>query len=101
MRILSQEGREAFYDFPYDKCLVYIYGDKKTIKLQSLGEVDSEYVMATYSTEEKAIKVIEKLKESYLGKDCGYKCEKGILYHAREESQAKIFQFPKDEEVEL
>lgn len=48
-----------------------------------------------------AIKVIEKLKESYLGKDCGYKCEKGILYHAREESQAKIFQFPKDEEVEL
>ena len=101
MRILSQEGREAFYDFPYDKCLVYIYGDKKTIKLQPLGEVDSEYVMATYSTEEKAIKVIEKLKESYLGKDCGYKCEKGILYHAWEESQAKIFLFPKDEEVEL
>ena len=101
MRILSQEGREAFYDFPYDKCLVYIYGDKKTIKLQPLGEVDSEYIMATYSTEEKASKAIEKLRESYLGKDCGYKYKEGVLYHTREKNQAKIFQFPKDEDVEI
>lgn len=43
MRIISQEGRGAFYDFPYDKCLVYIYGDKKAIKIQPLGEVDSDY----------------------------------------------------------
>lgn len=82
MRILSQEGREAFYDFPYDKCLVYIYGDKKTIKLQPLGEVDSEYVMATYSTEEKTRKVLDNLRITHM-------------------SQRTVFQFPKDEEVEL
>lgn len=82
MRILSQEGREAFYDFPYDKCLVYTYGDKKTIKLQPLGEVESDYTMAIYSTEEKAKKVLDDL----------------IINHRL---QRTIFQFPKDEEVEL
>ena len=79
MRILSQEGREAFYDFPYDKCLVYTYGDKKTIKLQPLGEVESDYTMAIYSTEEKAKKVLDDL----------------IINHRL---QRTIFQFPKDEE---
>lgn len=99
MRIISQEGLQGIFDFPYDKCLVYIYGDKKSIKLQPLGEVEGEYVMAIYTTEEKALKAMQMLRDSYLGKDFGYKCEEGILYHARETVQAKIFQFPKDEEV--
>lgn len=89
MRILSQEGREAFYDFPYDKCLVYIYGDKKTIKIQALGEVDSDYVMATYSTEEKVSEVMKKLQKQYLDYTCNYN------------SKCAVFRFPKDEEVEL
>lgn len=100
MRIISQEGLQGIFDFPYDKCLVYIYGDKKTIKLQPLGEVEGEYVMAIYTTEEKALKAMQMLRDSYLGKDYGYKYENGILYPARVTVQAKIFQFPKDEEVE-
>lgn len=95
MRIISQEGLQGIFDFPYDKCLVYIYGDKKSIKLQPLGEVEGEYVMAIYTTEEKALKAMQMLRDSYIGKDCGYEC----LYHPRETIQAKIFQFPKDEEV--
>lgn len=89
MRVLSQEDRESFYDFPYDKCLVYIHGDKKTIKVQPLGEVDSAYVMATYSTEEKASEVIKKLQKQYLDYTCNYN------------SKCAVFRFPKNEEVEL
>lgn len=87
MRILSQKGRKAFYDFPYDKCLVYIYGDKKTIKVQPLGEVDSDYVMATYSTEEN--EVMKMLQKQYLDYTCNY------------DSKCAVFRFPKNEEVEL
>ena len=99
MRILSQKGREAFYDFPYDKCLVYIYGDKKTIKVQPLGEVGLDYVMATYSTEEKASKAMNILHKEYqytrrFETICNgsVDCPSQPIYE---------FQFPKDEEVEL
>lgn len=99
MRILSQEGREAIYDFPYDKCLVYIYGDKKTIKVQPLGEVDSDYVMATYSTEEKANKVMSILHEEYqYTRRFETICNGSIDYPSQPIYE---FQFPKDEEVEL
>lgn len=99
MRILSQEGREAFYDFPYDKCLVYIYGDKKTIKVQPLGEVDSDYVMATYSTEEKARKAMNILHEEYqYTRRFETICNGSVDYPFQPIYE---FQFPKDEEVEL
>lgn len=99
MRILSQEGREALYDFPYDKCLVYIYGDKKTIKLQPLGEVDSEYVIATYSTEEKARKAMSILHEEYqYTRRFETICNGSVDYPSQPIYE---FQFPKDEEVEL
>ena len=82
MRLVSQDGMNGIYDIPYEKCLVYIYGDKKTIKVQPLGEVDSEYVFATYSTESKALKVMEMLREkNFWDKD--------------------VFKFPADEEVEV
>lgn len=99
MRILSQEGSEAFYDFPYDKCLVYIYGDKKTIKLQPLGEVDSDYVMATYSIEEKASKVMEILREEYqYTKEFETICNGNMNYPAKPNY---CFRFPEDKDVEV
>lgn len=99
MRILSQEGREAFYDFPYDKCLVYIYGDKKTIKVQPLGEVDSDYVMATYTTEEKASKAINILHEEYqYTRRFETICNGSVDYASQPIYE---FQFPKDEDVEI
>lgn len=99
MRVLSQKDREAFYDFPYDKCLIYIYGDKKTIKLQPLGEVDSDYVMATYSTEEKARKAIDILHEEYqYTRRFETICNGSVGYPYQ---SIYKFQFPKDEDVEI
>lgn len=97
MRIISQEGRGAFYDFPYDKCLVYIYGDKKAIKIQPLGEVDSDYTIATYSTEEKASKAMKMLYEEYqYSKQFETVCSGSVDYTSK---PLYAFQFPKDEDV--
>ena len=107
MRLVSQDG---IYDIPYEKCLVYIYGDKKTIKVQPLGEVDSEYVFATYSTEVKAIKVMEMLREKYAKLEIFNSVyQKGLLTELNKELGfdemqnilTSIFRFPKDEEVEV
>ena len=96
MRLISQDGMNGIYDIPYEKCLVYIYGDKKTIKVQPLGEVDSEYVFATYSTESKTLKVMEMLREEYLQYCIARTSEYWFAFN-----HPKIFQFPKDEEVEV
>ena len=114
MRLISQDGMSGIYDLPYDKCLVYIYGDKKTIKVQPLGEIDSEYVFATYSTEDKALKVMEMLREQYMklgmikilaSGTCEYmdksleKEEKMKIYE--DYCRKHCFKFPADEEVEV
>lgn len=122
MRLISQDGMDRIYDLPYDKCLVYIYGDKKTIKVQPLCEVDSEYVFATYSTEAKALKVMEMLRKAYVGlpilfqnvdmnesvveKLKEWKRDGIALLHDNAETKIEqvnnaIFVFPKDEEVEV
>lgn len=86
MRLISQGGMNGIYDIPYEKCLVYICGDKKTIKVQPLGELDSEYVFATYSNTDKALKVMEMLRKAYSRFTNTYNI---------------IFKFPSDEEVEV
>ena len=121
MRLVSQDGMNGIYDIPYEKCLVYIYGDKKTIKVQPLGEVDSEYVFATYSTESKALKVMEMLRDALAGKfvfknvdldDSVFELlkewkSKGVVVKTNDDTQDvqyinnAIFQFPKDEEIEV
>lgn len=95
MRLVSQDGMNGIYDISYEKCLIYIYGDKKTIKVQPLGEVDSEYVFATYSTEAKAIKVMEMLREHYFYNKHEETYRDGVF------SYAPNFKFPTDEEVEV
>lgn len=114
MRLVSQDGMNGIYDIPYEKCLIYIYGDKKTIKVQPLGKVDSGYVFAKYSTEAKALKVMEMLREQYMklgmikilaSGTCEYmdkslEKEKKISIYA-DYCRKHCFKFPKDEEVEV
>ena len=96
MRLVSQKGMNRIYDLPYEKCLVYIYNDNQTIKVQPLGEVDSEYIFAKYSTEAKAIKVMEMLRSQY---QRIWNIENGFIDPGKINNH--IFTFPKDEEVEV
>jgi hypothetical protein len=102
MRIVSQDGR---FDFPYEAVAVCISNlDKREIIVFS-PHPDSGYMntMAKYSTEEKARKAMEMLRETYLSY---MKLEGGQSFMSNNYIQPnfwvlpKVFQFPKDEDVE-
>ena len=65
MRLISQEGRVIFADLPYEGIALYIEpGEPCTICGSFSGIV---YVLAVYSTQEKAQKVMQMLHECYTG----------------------------------
>ena len=120
MILISQDGINGVFDFPYEKCIVYIYNDMKTIKIQPVGEENSQFIVAKYSTEEKALKVMKMLRNAYVGMpvimqnveiadEVIEKLKKQNVVYAKfpeEKSSIEylnnaIFQFPKDEEVEV
>ena len=88
MRIISQNG---LLDVPYELIAISPYsGNMATIvgtfPENDLGKGDRVYILAEYSTEEKAIKAMEMCREYY----------DSIFF----EPQSEIFQFPAEEEVE-
>ena len=88
MRIISQSG---LLDVPYELIAISTYsGNMATIvgtfPGNALGKGDRVYILAEYSTEEKAIKAMEMCREYY----------DSIFF----EPQSEIFQFPEEEEVE-
>lgn len=114
MRLISQDGINGIFDFPYEKCIVYIYSDMKTIKIQPVGEENSQFIVARYSSESKALKVMEMLREQYMklgmikilaSGTCEYmdkslgKEEKMKIYE--DYCRKHCFKFPADEEVEV
>lgn len=110
MRLISQDGINGVFDFPYEKCIVYIYNDMKTIKIQPVGEENSQFIVAKYSTEEKALKVMEMLREKYAKLEIFKSVyQKGLLTELNKElgfdemqnSLTSIFKFPDDSEVEV
>lgn len=100
MRIISQDG---ILDFPYEKCCVWLDKNSKCVKLSPIGEPDSNYVFGLYSTEAKAQKAMEMLREEY-GKHI---FSKGLAMTANSYVPPfgfippKVFQFPQDEDVKL
>ena len=89
MRIISQNGA---IDMPYDMCCVW--RQEEVIYCRAIGS-DDNVMMATYSSEDKAEKVIGWLMEKYLE----YKetCV-GLSYATFVEP--KMFRFPLDENLE-
>ena len=65
MRIISQDG---IFDFPYEKCCIWLDKNSKCVKLSPIGEPDSNYVFGLYSTEAKAQKTMEMLRTAYTGR---------------------------------
>ena len=85
MRVISQNGN---IDLPYEDTVIhteYFKIEPRVVVAISKGE---KYTLGTYSTEAKAIKAMEMLREAW-------KFKTGI-YHRN-----IIFQFPKDSEIEV
>ena len=89
MRIISQSGR---IDIPYEVAVVYVEYESIIVKVG-----DERYVMGNYSTEEKAVKSMEMLREKYLL----YKSATNEKSFYEFFDNPKVFQFPQDDEIEV
>ena len=120
MRVISQDGT---IDIPYDSVIIQRFGREIYFLNKNLIGVEqlvSDMDIATYSTEEKAKKAMEMLRDAYqYGKrvavpkfdESGIDKEDDItLYNTRLINDffkggtyvpTKVFQFPKDEDVEV
>ena len=114
MRVISQSGN---YDFPYEHIVV-----RREMEYVMAVYKDKEYVLGKYSSDDKAIKAMEMLRETYIGmpivmqnvtisEDMAKEFERlkkcGVIVQA-ENQQSKVdfinnavFQFPQDEDVEV
>ena len=91
MRIISQNGT---LDVPYEN--VVLYQERKEIMCIFSGIYIGEKI-AQYSTEEKAQKAMEMLREKY--KDYAKATNKSNFFTMFD--YPKVFQFPQDEDVEV
>lgn len=122
MRVISQDGT---IDFPYEMVVIQRFEEDVYFLNRNLTGVEdlvSDIRLAKYSTEAKAIKAMEMLREAYIGmpivmqnvdvsEDAAKEFERlkkcGIM--VRTENQTPkvdfinnaIFQFPQDDEIEV
>lgn len=101
MRIISQDG---LFDLPYGETTLQVFYDGKIVAF-SLNDLESDnfITMAKYSTDEKAKKAIEMCREKYLSRmelDGGYDATNDWYVQPNYWVLPRVFQFPKDEEVE-
>ena len=101
MRIISQDG---CYDISYEQAVVACLD--RTVVAYPLNDLESsDYIqLASYSTEEKAIKAMEMCREKYLSRmelDGGYDIVHKCYVQPNYWVLPKVFQFPKDEEVQI
>ena len=103
MRVISQDGT---IDIPYESVIIQRFGRKIYFLNKNLIGVEqlvSDMDIATYSTEEKAQKAMEMLRDTYLSRmelNGGYDAVNGCYVQPNFWVLPKVFQFPKDEDVE-
>ena len=101
MRIISQDGK---FDLPYEQCGMEILQKYKVIRcdmipnglsiMAYLQTGSRPFCMAYYTTEEKAIKAMEMLRDQHdYVEQCKYRGVAEIMPN-------HVFQFPKDDEGE-
>lgn len=98
MRIISQDGT---LDMPYEICTVWCRGS--VIMCDMCGDNTTKTVLATYSTDKKAQKAMEMLREKYLSRmelDGGFDIVNKVYVQPNFWVLPKVFQFPAEEEVE-
>lgn len=122
MRVISQDGT---IDMPYEEVIIQRFRSRIYFLNKNLTGVESlsdDMQIAEYSTEAKALKVMEMLRETYIGmpivmqnvaisEDMAKEFERlqkcGIM--VRTENQPSkvdfinnaVFQFPQDDEIEV
>lgn len=102
MRIISQDGK---CDYPYENSTLFIdYMDGRVIKIvPSTGGYKAAKI-ATYSTEEKAVKAMEMLREKYLQYISLKGGESAFVQSVFQPNYwvlPKVFKFPQDDEIEV
>ena len=112
MRIISQDGK---CDYPYENSTLFIdYMDGRVINIvPSTGGCKGTKI-ATYSTEKKATKAMEMLREQYgklevmkvLASGTAEYMEKALatdvmIKHYNTYCDMNVFQFPQDDEIEV
>ena len=122
MRVISQDGT---IDIPYDSVIIQRFGREIYFLNKNLIGVEqlvSDMDIATYSTEEKAKKAMEMLREAYIGmhivmqnvdvsEDMAKEFERlkkcGVIVQAENQPSKvdfisnAIFQFPQDDEIDV
>ena len=110
MRVISQDGT---MDFPYDNSLVFLHEScikgNTCVEIQLCGDTEID-IVAEYSTEEKAVKAMEMLREAYNNNEF-YHCTAttntfqesiGLLSNEKiKEVTSEYFRFPQDDEIEV
>ena len=99
MRLISQNGK---FDIPYDEIVVEIFDECVVGRLKEY--VGRDIILGSYSTEEKAKKAMEMLREEY-GKHFfgqgGAMATANFYVPPFAFIPPKVFQFPQDEDVEV
>lgn len=122
MRVISQDGT---IDMPYEEVIIQRFRSRIYFLNKNLTSVESlsdDMQIAEYSTEEKAIKAMEMLRETYismpivmqnvaisenLAKEFERLKKCGIMVRAENQPSKveyvnnAIFQFPQDDEIEV
>ena len=122
MRVISQDGT---LDIPYEMVVIQRFNGEIYFLNKNLTGVEqlvNDMVVATYSTEEKAKKAMEMLREAYIGipiimqnvdisENVAKEFERlkkcGVMVQAENQPSKvdfinnAIFQFPKNEEIEV
>lgn len=75
MRVISQDGN---FDLPYENLAIFIEYENIVARFEN-----ERFLLAQYSTKEKAIKAMEALRETYT------------------HPYIRYFQFPQDSEIEV
>nr|DAE81379.1 MAG TPA: hypothetical protein [Bacteriophage sp.] len=114
MRIISQDGT---IDVPYEMVVIQRFRNAIYFLNRNLTGVEnlvSDIKLADYSTEEKAIKAMKMLREQYSRIEIIKALASGTCEHMEESLKPKefkdilkkyinmeVFQFPKDDEIEV
>lgn len=89
MRVISQDGT---LDFPYELSTIRVYNE--IISMGMCKDDSCRSIIARYSTEAKAIKAMEMLREAFFENKHEETYREGIYYYS------PCFQFPQDDEIE-
>lgn len=94
MRVISQDRST---DYPYDKSVVFLDPyNENNVKIQLAGDKEC-FMLGKYSTKEKALKVMELLRESYL--KFAHATNNDSFYTFFD--NPKVFLLPADDEVKV